>query len=251
MNPTEYELFVKELHSRLIEKQNHKNILVQHNIKIQGKSGSTHQIDVYWNNNIAGINQHYCVECKYWKSEVKKTHIASFITILNDIGGARGIFVTSKGFQKGAKQLAQQNDIILITANLIKKQYPAQLMLSIPSFENIKLNFVQPENKEKAAILYNWLSLDRNSVVFYDKNGVQTHNFPECLNDMHHEADGYFVENILGNFIKIENELFEADNIEYLYKNNYKEELTLNGYSEVAKAVANYILSEEMIEMQL
>ena len=49
MNPnTEYEKFAQEIYQGLLNEESIKAIQVQHNVKLRGKSGQLHQVDVYW-----------------------------------------------------------------------------------------------------------------------------------------------------------------------------------------------------------
>ena len=45
---TEYELMVKSVYNRLYATEGVENQTIQHNVKFIGKSGATHQIDLYW-----------------------------------------------------------------------------------------------------------------------------------------------------------------------------------------------------------
>lgn len=92
-----------------------KKIKVQHDVKIQGKSGTTHQIDVFWEFNLAGVNYKTLVEVKDWKSSVKKEQISSLKGKIDDIPNSKGIFVSRTGFQEGAKTYAEHYGIQLIT----------------------------------------------------------------------------------------------------------------------------------------
>lgn len=49
MNPNiEYEKFTQEVYQTLVETDVVNSINVKHNIRLVGKSGHAHQIDVYW-----------------------------------------------------------------------------------------------------------------------------------------------------------------------------------------------------------
>ena len=45
-NSTEYELFTREIYQQLVDADTVKATKVQHNVKLEGKSGQKHQIDV-------------------------------------------------------------------------------------------------------------------------------------------------------------------------------------------------------------
>ena len=49
MNPnTEYKKFTQEIYQELVNADVLKTTCVQHNVKLKGRSGQEHQIDVYW-----------------------------------------------------------------------------------------------------------------------------------------------------------------------------------------------------------
>ena len=50
----EYEKFTQEIYQELVNADVVKSTKVKHNIKILGKSGQKHQIDVYWEYEIGG-----------------------------------------------------------------------------------------------------------------------------------------------------------------------------------------------------
>ena len=44
----EYEKFAQEIYNEILKNLYVKNMEVMHNVKLIGKSGQKHQIDVYW-----------------------------------------------------------------------------------------------------------------------------------------------------------------------------------------------------------
>ena len=92
-----------------------KKIQVQHNVKIKGKSDAEHQIDVFWNFKIAGIEYCTLVEAKDWKSPVKKEQVLSLKAKMDEIPNSNGIIVSQAGFQEGAKTYAEHHGIQLIS----------------------------------------------------------------------------------------------------------------------------------------
>jgi hypothetical protein len=68
----EYEKLVKDLHEALLHADGVQTIDVRHNVKIKGKSGATHQIDVYWEFKLAGVTYKTCIECKHYGTKIKK-----------------------------------------------------------------------------------------------------------------------------------------------------------------------------------
>ncbi len=51
----EYEKFAQEVYQKLVNADVVKSTEVRHDIRILGKSGQKHQIDVYWEYEIAGV----------------------------------------------------------------------------------------------------------------------------------------------------------------------------------------------------
>ncbi|WNB74694.1 restriction endonuclease [Methylomonas koyamae] len=130
---TEYEILVRDLHAALVANDCVENVNVLHNVKLKGRSGATHQIDVYWEFKVAGVKYKTCIECKHYNHRVKKSDVASFIATLDDIGNATGIFATTVGYQSGAVLLAKDRGVRLLTINHLLKSV------------NITSNFIIPD----------------------------------------------------------------------------------------------------------
>lgn len=114
MNPnTEYERFTQEVYQQLLNCR-HLNIAnVQHNIKLYGRSGCKHQIDVYWEYENDGIKHRVAIECKNYSKHVPKEKVCAFHSKISDLDGVEGIMVSWKGFQSGAIQYAKAYGISL------------------------------------------------------------------------------------------------------------------------------------------
>lgn len=114
MNPnTEFELFTRHIYQKLVNNDILKPTLVQHNVKLKGKSGCEHQIDVYWEYEIAGNKHRVAIECKNYNSLVPIGKVRDFKGVLDDLNNVNGIMVSSKGFQAGAKKYAKEHGISL------------------------------------------------------------------------------------------------------------------------------------------
>lgn len=114
MNPnTEFELFTRHIYQKLVNNDVIKPTLVQHNVKLKGKSGCEHQIDVYWEYEIAGNKHRVAIECKNYNSLVPIGKVRDFKGVLDDLNNVNGIMVSSKGFQAGAKKYAKEHGISL------------------------------------------------------------------------------------------------------------------------------------------
>lgn len=110
---TEYELFTREVYQQLSAYHHTCFTKVQHNIKLKGRSGCEHQIDVYWEYVEDGIRHHVAIECKNYNKRVSKDKVTAFHGILSDLDDVEGIMVSKKGFQKGARQYAEHYGISL------------------------------------------------------------------------------------------------------------------------------------------
>ena len=114
MNPnTEYERFTQDVYQQLLNCR-HLNIAnVQHNIKLEGRSGCKHQIDVYWEYEKDGVKHRVAIECKNYNRRVFKEKVCALNGVLIDLDGVEGIMVSKKGFQRGAIQYAKAYGISL------------------------------------------------------------------------------------------------------------------------------------------
>ena len=121
-SPESYENLVQEFYQALVEEDGVKAVRVCHDISIPGKSGASHQIDVFWELTVAGITYKTIVECKCLNRKVEKKHVATLSAIINDIGAASGVIATTVGYQKGAKLLADENGIRLVLINPLLKE---------------------------------------------------------------------------------------------------------------------------------
>ncbi len=109
----EYEKFTQEVYQKLIKADGIHTIDVQHNVKLLGKSGQEHQIDVYWEYEIAGVEHKVAIECKNYNRTVPIGKVRDFYGVLSDLKNVVGIMVTKVGYQEGAKKFAESYGINL------------------------------------------------------------------------------------------------------------------------------------------
>lgn len=109
----EYEKFTQEIYQKLVNADVLKTIKVQHNVKLKGRSGQEHQIDVYWEYEIAGTKHRVAIECKNYNKTVAIGKVRDFYGVLCDLNNVAGIMVTKVGYQKGAKEYASEYGISL------------------------------------------------------------------------------------------------------------------------------------------
>ena len=114
MNPNiKYEKFTQEIYQELVNADVLKTTEVQHNVKLKGRSGQEHQIDVYWEYEIAGTKHKVAIECKNYNKTVAIGKVRDFYGVLYDLKNVAGIMVTKVGYQKGAKEYASEYGISL------------------------------------------------------------------------------------------------------------------------------------------
>lgn len=114
MNPnTEYERFTQEIYQQLVNLDVVRTTKVQHDVKLEGRSGQKHQIDVYWEYVVAGNKHRVAIECKNYNTLVPIGKVRDFKGVLDDLNGVNGIMVTKVGYQEGAKKYAQEYGISL------------------------------------------------------------------------------------------------------------------------------------------
>lgn len=109
----QYEKLTQEIYNAVLKEEGIKNIKVEHNISLEGRSGVQHQIDVLWRFKQAGIDHAVLIECKNYGSNLTLEKIRNFFGVLHDIGNVRGIIVTKTGYQSGAAKFARHYGIKL------------------------------------------------------------------------------------------------------------------------------------------
>lgn len=109
-----YERIVQSIFQAMLNQDRARNIVVDHNVKLTGKSGEKHQIDVYWEFELGGVVYKTLVSAKDWAGNVKKEQVLSFKSVLEDVPGQpRGVIVAREGFQSGAEGYAAYHGITL------------------------------------------------------------------------------------------------------------------------------------------
>ena len=109
----EYEELTQRVFDMIIN-ENRKGIdtiQVQRDITLQGKD-TNHQIDVYWEFVIGNIQYKTVIQAKDQRSAITKPQMLTFKSVVDDLPGTTGVFVSRKGYQSGAKQVADKNGIV-------------------------------------------------------------------------------------------------------------------------------------------
>ena len=110
---TEYEKFTRELCERLALYKGLLSSSVQHNVKLKGKSGFEHQVDVLWEYEKDGEVHRVAIECKNYNQKIPIGRVRDFFGVLYDIGNIKGIMACKEGYQDGAKKFADYYGISL------------------------------------------------------------------------------------------------------------------------------------------
>jgi len=72
-----------------------------------------HRIDVWVVFNKFGFQNKWCIECKYWNTNVPKEKVMALRAIVDDVGADRGLIISKTGFQSGAVRAATHTNITL------------------------------------------------------------------------------------------------------------------------------------------
>ena len=197
---TGYEIFAQDIYQTLLDSEDIKPIKIQHNVDLEGRSGCKHQIDVFWEYEIAGVTHRVAIECKnYNTSDVPIGRIRDFFGALIDIGNINGIFVCKKGYQSGAIKFAEYYGINLkelrvpvdsdwegriqtIQINLSALHINIKKRLTIFDNDWLKLNIPTTEKEQHFQI--KGLA---NEIVIKDKEGNRITNLHELDNKLPHE----------------------------------------------------------------
>lgn len=199
-NNTDYEKFTQEIYQTLINVQGVDTIDVKHNVKLKGKSGQEHQIDVFWEYEIAGVKHKVAIECKNYSSEVSIGKVRDFYSVLSDLTNVNGIMVTKVGYQSGARKFADFYGI-----NLKELRFPndddwkgriktivfqmqmvvPHIKQRIPLFDNdwLKANIKFPEDGQMTYSLQGMA----NEIKIFDENGAVITDFHQLDNQVPHD----------------------------------------------------------------
>lgn len=109
----ELEKYVEFVYSSLLNMKD-EGVLVSRDTTIIDSAGESHQIDVYYQFERAGVTHKVCIECKNHRSPVKQSVIREFYTKLHDISGVIGVVVSGSGYQSGAISFAKKKQILLL-----------------------------------------------------------------------------------------------------------------------------------------
>lgn len=107
------ESHVQDVYQQLLDIQDSKT-MVARDVQISGREGSSYQIDVYYEFEMAGIRHRVAVECKNRSRPLERDSVLAFHAKIHECSLSHGVIVSSGGFQKGAREFAERNNVTLM-----------------------------------------------------------------------------------------------------------------------------------------
>lgn len=198
---TPYEKLNQQIFSILVNQDSVDNIDVKHDVIINGKT-INHQIDVYWEFKIGGIIYSTIVQAKHWNYDVNLGELLKFKAVLDDLPGQpRGIFITSKGYQKGAKKFAEKHGIVLYEMRIVTNEDLKDLSTTIiiefsvfiPHTSGIEFEFdqdwVKKERKKLSIPIDKKIKMkimgNSDNIIFKDSNGKKLSDLYSIINQLY------------------------------------------------------------------
>ena len=112
-NGIAYEHLVQRIFQAILRQEFVRNIDVQNNVGLKGIA-TNHQIDIFWEFEVGGINYKTVIEAKDWDQPVDQGEVMKFKARLDDLPDQpRGVMVSRSGFQAGACRFASSYGIVL------------------------------------------------------------------------------------------------------------------------------------------
>lgn len=116
----------------------------------------TVEIDVYATDPKTTPTAIYLCECKRWGCNVPQAEVQTFRTIMEDSGAHFGLFISARGFQKGAYNVIQHTNIQLLTWTQFQEIFLERWCKRywIPTFRSVAhslIDYIEPINSDAAA----------------------------------------------------------------------------------------------------
>lgn len=255
----EYEKLTQEIYQAINSAEGVKNIEVKHNIKLAGKSGCNHQIDVYWEFEMMGEKHRVAIECKNYSKEVSVGRVRDFFGVLHDVGNVKGIFITKKGYQSGAVKFGEHYGI-----SLKELRFPSEsdwegrvkdIVIKMSAFStdikqrNLDIDmdwlFKNTAYKEGDKLDLSGMA-DEIKIVDAEGNSVTDfHTIENALpHDWKEEVARTHEEKFTDAFLKSpKGELFKINGISYVYDINSETEESITEGERIAKAILRDVTS--------
>jgi len=133
-----YELLVQVVFQGILNQREVRNITVERGVVLEGKHGNCHQIDIYWKFALDDLEYETIVQAKDWKEPVDQGELLKFKAVLDDLPGQpKGIFISRSGYQKGARDFALANGILIY--ELREADVPPSLQLPNTGWATFKV----------------------------------------------------------------------------------------------------------------
>lgn len=263
MNSSEYEKLTQEIYQTLLLAEDGITTSdVKHNIELEGRSGQKHQIDVYWEFEIAGTKYRTAIECKNYSSSVSIGKIRDFYGVLSDIGNINGIFVTTVNFHSGAIKFAEHYGINIVIIrpptdeDWKGRMRDIQLVINMLSNKNIQRKFIVDDEwmKEKYSTKMESIITGSSNEIFIIRQDGSVIN---SLYDFDCKLTDSTSKSITGvcKFFKFDEDAFIVDNngrwiklksIEYTYDVQVSTHKSLIKDDKIAKAIMIDVISGKM-----
>lgn len=111
--PKDLESYTQYVYSSLLNLQD-EGVIVSRATTLKGHSTS-HEFDVYYQFERAGVVHKVAIECKFTKRPVEKADVIEFCGKLQEVGNPQGVMVSKSGYQKGAIEYGNYHHIKLLT----------------------------------------------------------------------------------------------------------------------------------------
>ncbi len=193
MSSTEYEQLVQGIYAILTKAAGLHTLRISQNVLVADRFGQEHQIDVFWEFEIAGVPYRTAIECKRYRKPVSKEKVATFASVLNSIGNINGIMVTSAGFQSGAEEYANNNNIRLVVARTptekdlegILLKIVINLHIHVPNVVSIKPSTSKSWAESKRIDAQTPLTIQLNEDGgLYDAQGILLSNWSDIARSL-------------------------------------------------------------------
>ncbi len=164
-----------------IQKQLAPSAEVRHNEKVRGASGRLRQLDVTIRQSIGLHSVLIVIECRKHRRPVGIEKVEAFVSKLRDIGNPQGVMISPSGFDAGARAVARQNFIRLLTYREAEA-LDWQELFSDRNWFRIVLS--RSEQIAARAILEDGIEIDLMGVQkLFDPDGVEVMTVSDFLED--------------------------------------------------------------------
>jgi hypothetical protein len=226
---TDYELFVQGVYEAVLKAEGVENVAVKHDIKLLGKSGCEHQIDVYWEFKLAGQIYRTAIECKAYNQVVDIGRVRDFYGVLVDVTNLNGIFATLVGYQSGAKKYAGHYGIALKELRLPTpddwagriKDIAINFHILVSKITNFQPKASEDSLKNITEPITGQVDLWTNAPILFDPDGKPVASYEQLRQSLPTKGapfkDGKYYAAYLGHRLRLGNMDIQIDGIDFTY----------------------------------